>query len=106
MFIEVPKGWEKFYPRNVVLELLATLYGLKQSAFAFFVEVLRIMKDMKYNRSTADPCLFYYWGMFGLVLIVSWVDDMLAVGSEESLTNLSVMLQDRIDCEDLGDLKE
>ena len=30
MFIEVPKGWEKFYPKNFVLELLATLYGLKK----------------------------------------------------------------------------
>ena len=30
MFIEAPKGWEKFYPKNVVLELLATLHGLKK----------------------------------------------------------------------------
>ena len=44
--------------------------------------------------------------MFGLVLIVSWVDDMLAVGSEESLENLSIMLQDRIECEESGKLKE
>ena len=64
------------------------------------------MKDMSYNRSKADPCLFYYWGIFGLVLIVSWIDDMLAVGSEESLENLSTMLQDRIDYEDLGEIKE
>ena len=51
MFIEVPKGWEKFYPKNVVLELLATLRGLKQRPFSLFIEVLRIMKDISYKRS-------------------------------------------------------
>ena len=60
MFIEVPKGCEKFYPNNIFFELLATLHGLKQSKFAFFIEVLRIMKVMGYKRSKADPYLFYY----------------------------------------------
>ena len=59
IFVEVPQRWKKFYPNNVALELLATLCGLKQSAFAFFVEVMRIMKDMRFERSKSDPCLFY-----------------------------------------------
>ena len=62
--IDVPQRWEKHYPGNVLLELLAPIYGLKQSEFAFFTEMLRIMKSMHHKRSKADPCLFYYWGMF------------------------------------------
>ena len=71
---------------------MVKLHGLKQIVFAFFVEVMRIMKDMRFERSKADPCLFYYWGVYGLVLIVSWVDDMLVVGSEKSLEDFSAML--------------
>ena len=58
MFNEVPQRWEKFNPKNVALELLDTLSGLKWIAFAFFVEVMRIMKDMTFENSKADPCLF------------------------------------------------
>ena len=39
-------------------------------------------------------------------MIVSWVGDMLVVGSKQSLDHLSNMLQDRIYSEDLGDLQE
>jgi hypothetical protein len=31
---------------------------------------------MKYNRSKADPCLYYHWTETGLVLWLSWVDDV------------------------------
>ena len=39
IFMEVPEGWENYYPKNVVLMLLKTLYGLRQSAMAFWREL-------------------------------------------------------------------
>ena len=35
-FLQVPEGFSKFYPKNVGLKLLKTLYGLRQSAFVFW----------------------------------------------------------------------
>jgi hypothetical protein len=40
---------------------------------------------MGFERSKADPCLYYYWTKNGLVLWVSWVDDCLVVGTKEAV---------------------
>ena len=40
--MSVPKVFEKYYPADVVLLLLRTLYGLKQAAMAFWRELLTI----------------------------------------------------------------
>ena len=34
-YLQVPEGFSKFYPGNVILKLLKTLYGLRQSALYF-----------------------------------------------------------------------
>jgi hypothetical protein len=36
IYMEVPQGWERFYPQNTVLKLMKTIHGLKQSAMAFW----------------------------------------------------------------------
>ena len=41
--MSVPKGFKRYYPRDVVLLLLKTLYGLKQAAMAFWRELLKAM---------------------------------------------------------------
>ena len=35
VYMEIPKGFEKFYPKNVLLLLKKTLYGVKNAAKAF-----------------------------------------------------------------------
>jgi hypothetical protein len=60
--------------------LLRTLYGMIQAAYAFWTTFLNAMWHMKYNRSKADPCLYYHWTKTGLVLWLSWVDDCLVCG--------------------------
>ena len=39
-YIKVPQGFEKFYPGNVVLLLLKTLYGTKNAARAFWMKLI------------------------------------------------------------------
>jgi len=39
--MEVPQGFKKYFPWNVVLLLLKTLYGLKQAAYAFWLTDIR-----------------------------------------------------------------
>jgi hypothetical protein len=38
--MDVPEGFERFYPSNVVLLLLKTIYGLKQAAYEYWLELL------------------------------------------------------------------
>lgn len=39
IYMEVPEGFEKFYPSNVLLLLLQTIHGLRQAARAFWREL-------------------------------------------------------------------
>ena len=49
LYMEVPKGFEKFYPVGCLLLLLQTIYGLNQAVFAFWVQLLKALHDMKFS---------------------------------------------------------
>ena len=83
LYMEVPEGFEKFYPVGCLLLLLQTIYGLKQAAFAFWVQLLKALRDMEFDRSKADPFLYFRWTEQGLTLWILWVDDCMSVGKRE-----------------------
>ena len=81
MYISVLKGFEQFYGEDECLELLAPLYGTKQAAKCYYDQMLKEMKQLGNERSNADPCLYSKWDPNeGLVLWISWVDDLIAIG--------------------------
>ena len=61
IYIEVPDGMEEFYgsKKDVALHLNAPIYGTKQAAFCFYTTLVDKVKDSKYERSKADPCLYF-----------------------------------------------
>lgn len=106
IYMEVPKGFKKHYPGNVVLRLLKCIYGLKQAAMAFWRVLLKCMTEMGMTRSTADPCLYFKWTASGLVMIVSWIDDMLIIGNDKLARETSKDFMSRFDCDDCGEIAE
>lgn len=54
LFMEVPQGFEKYYPGNVMLRLLRTIYGLKQLAMQFWREMAQAFKFMSYEQNKAN----------------------------------------------------
>ena len=106
MYMHVPQGFEKFYPKDVVLKLQKALYGTKQAAMAFWKELLKCMKDMQYNRNGADPCIYYKWTADGLAIWVSWVDDLMHWGPKDKVESEKTEVLSRFDCDDVGDVKE
>jgi hypothetical protein len=58
IYMQVQHGFEQFYPKNVALLLLRTIYGLVQAALAFWREIVAAFTHMKYVRSKADPCAY------------------------------------------------
>jgi hypothetical protein len=85
MYMYVPQGFEAFYPSNVVLLLLHTLYGTVQAAMQFWKKFLEALRRMNFQRSKADACLYFKWTSNGLVIFISWVDDLLCCGNVESV---------------------
>ena len=49
--MKVPQGMEKYYPVNVLLLILKTLYGMIQDSEPFYKELLKEFRLMKYSRN-------------------------------------------------------
>ena len=50
-YMEVPHGMEKYYPVNILLLLLRTLYGLRQASAYLWKELLKLFRFMKYTHN-------------------------------------------------------
>ena len=46
VYMEIPKGYKKFYPKNMLLLLKKTLYGVKNATKAFWLVLLKIMASI------------------------------------------------------------
>ena len=79
LYIEVPDGFQKWYPTGVVLQMNVSLYGTKQVVCCFFKMFARHTKKMTYKQSKADPCLYFSLMDNALVMFVAWVDDVMVL---------------------------
>jgi hypothetical protein len=104
--MEIPQGFESFYPKNCVILLKKTLYGTKQAAKAFWIKLLEALKGMEYTRSKADPCLYFKWTKNALMIWLSWVDDCLICGKPEGVKMAKQEMMKRFKCDEVGELKE
>jgi hypothetical protein len=106
MYMYVPQGFERFYPKDVVLLLLHTIYGTVQAASAFWKKLLSALRNMLFKQSKADACLYFKWTQSGLVIFISWVNDMLCCGKYEAVQDAKQSLFKEFECNELGELKE
>ena len=106
LYIRVPDGFEQFYPPDVVLQLNVPIYGTKQAAACFYKALVEKVKDRKYERSKAEPCLYFIWNNNRLSLMVSWVDDIMALGHPEDVKVIEADMMEAFKCKSEGELKE
>ena len=64
------------------------------------------MKDMKFSRSTVDPCTFYQWTDYGLLTWLVYVDDCLCIGPKPMVDEAVSEMKKRFDCDDVGPMRE
>ena len=77
LYMHVPQGFEKFYPSNVVLLLLKTIYGLKQAAYEYWKGLLNVIKITGLQKNVVDTCVYFQWTSDGLNVWSSWVEDII-----------------------------
>eukprot|EP00957_Ditylum_brightwellii_P074019 5624499-Ditylum_brightwellii.AAC.1 len=106
MAMKVPQGFEKHYPDNVVLWLLTAMYGTKQAAMAFWQELLKRMRHMGYKCNGTDPCIYFKWTTFGLIVQLSWIDSCMVWGHNKVTTKESKEFTSQFDCDKVGKVKE
>jgi hypothetical protein len=80
--------------------------GTKQAAMQFWKKLCSLFKSLTYERSKADPCMHFKWTDAGLVIFLSWVDDMLICGPEQEVLKAKQEFTTAIECDDQGELEE
>lgn len=86
----------------MILHLKRTIYGLVQSALSFWLIVLKAMQELSCDKSKADPCLYYKWTKNGLVIWVSWIDDLLCAGPKEEALKMKAGILNKFACDEQG----
>lgn len=100
MYCEVPDGMEPFYGsrHDTVLLMNVPIYGTKQAANCFYETLVKSLKENSYDRSKADPCLYFMWREGRLVIFASWVDDLFACGEPLDLDYFERDLKNAFAC--------
>jgi transposase InsO family protein len=83
IYMECPEGLDHL--EDEVVLLIHSIYGLVQSARAYFRKWCEKLKSIGFQQSPADPCLFIRYSDKGIVMMVIHVDDVYAIGTNESI---------------------
>jgi hypothetical protein len=75
----------------------------KPAAMSFWKELLRVMKDINIKQSKVDRSLLQ---VDGLMFWISWVDDLLRIGSKANVMRFKEEIKNRMECEDTGPMNE
>ena len=78
LYMAVPEGFEQHYGCDVVLRLKRTIYGLKQAAYAFWIELMKAFESLQYSRrihasTTSGAKKGWFCGSHGLT--IAWLRD-------------------------------
>ena len=106
LYMEVPQGIEKYYPVNILLHFLKTLYVLRQYYAQFYKELLKAFRFMKYVRNQADPCLYFRWVKGELGIRLSLMGDFLMAGPNKRTKLAKIKMMSLVECEEMGEMKE
>src|SRR5687768_3230212 len=106
LYVDVPQGFEEHYPKNLLLKLLRTIYGLKQAVMQLWREMCQAFQHMEFDRSQADPYLYHKWIENELTVWITWVDDCLIAGKADAVEHSKNEMIKLFDCDDIGDLQE
>jgi len=82
LYVREPKGFERGLPGQV-LRLRKALYGLRQAARQWFLELEKLMGLMGMRQCTADPCLFMKDEGGDRSYLLMYVDDILLIARKQ-----------------------
>jgi hypothetical protein len=84
-----------------VCKLRRALYGLKQAPRAWYSRIDSYLREMGFQRSVADPNLYFLARKNPLILVL-YVDDLFLTGDEQLIADCKVNLVAEFEMKDLG----
>lgn len=105
IYMRQPEGYSMGGPNTVCL-LKRSIYGLKQSARVWNQSIDAVLRQMGFNPSSADPCLYVRRKGNSYTYVLLYVDDMLVVcRTEEEFKAIHQALRQHFNVTALGDVK-
>ena len=82
--MEQPPGFVAQGESGLVCKLRCSLYGLKQSPWAWFGHFSSVVQEFGMFRSEADHSVFYHHNSSSqYIYLVVYVDDIIIIGSDQ-----------------------
>jgi hypothetical protein len=104
IYMQQPPGYED--GTSMVLRLLLTLYGLKQSGRAWNKTLDRAFTKLGYTRLFSDQCVYFRIDGDKFTIVAVHVDNMLLLATDHALMDqLKKGLASKFKVSDLGELK-
>lgn len=85
--VRLSKGFDVHGRDSHVCKLNRALYGLKQSPWAWYMQIDNYLQSMGFTKSEADPNLYYIQLKGEPLILVLYVDDLFLIGFEELITH-------------------
>ena len=91
---------------QLVCRLKGGLYGLKQSAREWYLNISQFLLSLGFKKSTVDPCIFKISLNNELLYLAIYVDDIIVASSSQADIDFVVnKISSRYKMKDLGEVK-
>jgi hypothetical protein len=108
LYMKTPPGYPEYDEEGneYVWWIRKSIYGSKQAARLWYLEVSKTLMDAGYKQSVKEPCVFYKVVDGKLIVIGLWVDDMVAAADEEEMIDeVATVLKKKYKLHELGDVR-
>ena len=102
MCIEQPQGFEVHVRDSHVCRLKKASYGLKQALRAWYSRIDTYLQQMGFEKSEADPNLYYIVVGEDPFILVLYVDDLFITGVERLIASCKESLSSELEMKDIG----
>jgi hypothetical protein len=102
VYIEQPQGFEVMERDSHVFLLRKALYGLKQAPRACYSRIDAYLLQMGFEKSEADPNLYYIIRGEDTLILILYVDDLFIIGAELLIVDCNLGHASTFEMTDIG----
>jgi len=102
VYIEKPRGFETFDCESHVCWLKRMLYGLKKAPHAWYIRIDNYFTGLGFTKSEADANLYHIVVEGKLLIIVTYIDDLILTGDDQLIKSCKEDLSREFEMKDLG----
>ena len=87
LYMKIPEGMKHFdeIADDDCLQLIKCIYGSVLAARHFWKKFVRCLEEFGFKQSPVDPCALIRQDKNGLVILCSYVDDVLMIGDQVAI---------------------